>query len=196
MTNYEYMSHIKKIIIHESEIQDKLQEAGKYINSLYTGKPLILVSILKGSFIFMSDLVRNISAPCQISFMRAKSYYESTQSSGIVKITMDLDRDITGCDVVIIEDIIDTGRTLKDVVKLLEARKPNSLHVVTLLDKPDRRIVDMKSDFSLFTIPDLFVIGYGLDYNEYYRELPFIAEYTDEVVDEDVIDEEVGKYHC
>ena len=192
MTNYEYMSHIKKIIIHESEIQDKLQEAGKYINSLYTGKPLILVSILKGSFIFMSDLVRNISVPCQISFMQAKSYYESTQSSGIVKITMDLDRDIAGCDVVLVEDIIDTGRTLKDVVKLLEAREPNSLHVITLLDKPGRRIVDMKSDYSLFIIPDLFVVGYGLDYNEYYRELPFIAEYVEEVVEDD-IDEKISK---
>lgn len=108
--------------------------------------------------------------------MVAKSYYEGTQSSGIVKITMDLQQDISKYHVIIVEDIIDTGRTLNDVIKLLKSRNPISLKVITLLDKPDRRIVDLKSDYSLFTIPDLFVIGYGLDCAEYYRNLPYIAE--------------------
>lgn len=175
----EFQSKIKRIIITEEEIQQKIKEAGKYIDSLYDGKPILLVSILKGSFVFLADLARAVSVPCEVGFMAAKSYYESTQSSGIVKITMDLERDISECHVIIVEDIIDTGRTLNDVVKLLNARNPLSLRVVTLLDKPERRIVPFKADYSLFTIPDYFVIGYGLDYGEYFRNLPYIAEYTD-----------------
>lgn len=122
-------------------------------------------------------MTKAVTIPCEIDFMSAKSYYESTQSSGIVKITMDLKQDISGYNVFIIEDIIDTGRTLKDVVKLLNSRNPASLKVIALLDKPSRRIVDFKADESLFVIDDLFVIGYGLDYNEKYRNLPYIAEY-------------------
>jgi hypoxanthine phosphoribosyltransferase len=175
----EFQSKIKRIIITEEEIQQKVKEAGKYIDSLYDGRPILLVSILKGSFVFLADLARAVSVPCEVGFMAAKSYYESTQSSGIVKITMDLDRDVSKCHVIIVEDIIDTGRTLSDVVRLLNARNPLSLRVVTLLDKPDRRIVPFKADYSLFTIPDYFVIGYGLDYGEYFRNLPYIAEYTD-----------------
>ena len=175
----EFQSKIKRIIITEEEIQQKIKEAGKYIDSLYDGKPILLVSILKGSFVFLADLARAVSVPCEVGFMAAKSYYESTQSSGIVKITMDLERDISEFHVIIVEDIIDTGRTLNDVVKLLNARNPLSLRVVTLLDKPERRIVPFKADYSLFTIPDYFVIGYGLDYGEYFRNLPYIAEYTD-----------------
>jgi hypoxanthine phosphoribosyltransferase len=110
--------------------------------------------------------------------MCAKSYYQGTVSSGIVKITMDIDQDISQYNVVIVEDIVDTGRTLKDVVAMLKERKPLSLHVVTLLDKPSRRIVDFNPDVSLFTIPDFFVIGYGLDCAEYYRSLPYIAEFN------------------
>jgi len=112
--------------------------------------------------------------------MCAKSYYEGTVSTGVVNITMDLDRDIKDYHVVIVEDIVDTGRTLNDIVKLLKTREPISMHVVTLLDKPSRRIVDFNPDISLFTIPDHFVIGYGLDCGEYYRNLPYIAEYTEE----------------
>ena len=178
-TSAEYERGIKKVIITAEEIQQKIAEAGKYIDSLYDGRPVLLVSILKGSFIFLADLARAVSVPCEIGFMQAKSYYESTQSSGVVKITMDLDRDISGCHVVIAEDIIDTGRTLSDVVKLLKERAPLSLHVVTLLDKPERRIVPFTPDYTLFTIPDLFVIGYGLDYGEYYRNLPYIAEFEE-----------------
>lgn len=174
----EYNEKIKRILITEQEIREKIAEAGRFIDSLYDGRPILLVSILKGAFIFLADIARAVSVPCEIAFMSAKSYYESTQSSGIVRITMDLDRDISGCHVVIIEDIIDTGRTLNDVMKLLKSRDPLSLRVVTLLDKPERRIVPLEADYSLFTIPDLFVIGYGLDYGEYYRNLPYIAEFN------------------
>ena len=123
----------------------------------------------------MADLARAVSVPCEIGFMCAKSYYNGTQSSGIVNITMDLDKDVKDYHLVIVEDIIDTGRTLNDVVKLLKARNPISLTVVTLLDKPERRVVDFKADYALFTIPDEFVIGYGLDFGEFYRNLPYIA---------------------
>lgn len=172
----ELQNKIKRIIISEDEIKAAVKKAGDMINLWYDGTPLLLVSILKGSFVFLADLCREINVPCEIGFMEAKSYYEGTQSSGIVKITMDLQQDISKYHVIIVEDIIDTGRTLNDVVKLLRSRDPVSLKVVTLLDKPDRRIVNFKSDYSLFTIPDLFVIGYGLDCGEYYRNLPYIAE--------------------
>lgn len=175
----EFNSKIKQIIVSEEEIRREVRKAAKMINDLYDGVPILLVSILKGSFIFLSDLCREINVPCEIGFMTAKSYYEGTQSSGIVKISMDLQQDISGYHVIIVEDIIDTGRTLNDVVKLLKARKPVSLQVVTLLDKPDRRIVDFQADYVLFTIPDLFVIGYGLDCGEYYRNLPYIAEFSE-----------------
>ena len=175
----DYMSRIKRTIISADEIKNRITDAGKFIDSIYDGRPVLLVSMLKGSFIFLADLARTVSVPCEIDFMAAKSYYESTDSSGVVQITMDLRHDVSGYHVIMVEDIIDTGRTLTDVLNLLKARKPLSLHVVTLLDKPERRIVPLKADLSLFTIPDLFVIGYGLDYGEYYRNLPYIAEFGD-----------------
>lgn len=173
----DYKNHIKRVIISQEEIQGALKKAGELVDSLYDGKPILLVSILKGAFVFMADVCRTVSVPCEIAFMCAKSYYEGTQSSGVVKITMDLDKDITDYHVVIVEDIIDTGRTLNDIVKMLKSRKPATIHVITLLDKPSRRIVDFKPDLALFTIPDYFVIGYGLDCAEHYRNLPYIAEY-------------------
>lgn len=176
----DYKRHINRVLISEEEIKEAVQSTGKLIDSYYDGRPILLVSILKGSFIFLSDIARAVSVPCEIGFMAAKSYYESTQSSGIVKITMDLQQDISGYHVVIIEDIIDTGRTLKDVVKLLDSRNPISLKIITLLDKPSRRLVDINADKALFTIPDQFVIGYGLDYGEKYRNLPYIAEYKED----------------
>lgn len=172
-----YTSKIKRVLITKEEIDTEIQKAGKYIDSLYDGRPILLVSVLKGAFVFMADICRAVTVPCEIGFMCAKSYYNDTSSSGVVKITMDLDQDIKDYNVVIIEDIIDTGRTLNDIVKMLKSRNPISLHVVTLLDKPSRRIVDFTADYSLFTIPDHFVIGYGLDCGEYYRNLPYIAEY-------------------
>ncbi len=169
-----------RVMISEEEIQAAIKKAGKEIDKLYDGRPILLVSILKGAFVFMADLCRAINVPCEIGFMCAKSYYEGTVSTGIVKITMDLDQDVQDYHVVIVEDIIDTGRTLHDVAKMLKTRNPLSLTIITLLDKPDRRLVELKADYSLFTIPDKFVVGYGLDCGEYYRNLPYIAEYLGE----------------
>lgn len=176
----EFNKKIKRIIITQEEIDEAIKKAGRQISDSYDGRPILLVSILKGAFVFMADLCRAITVPCEIGFMCAKSYYSGTESSGIVKITMDLEQDISKYHVVIVEDIIDTGRTLNDVVDLLKARNPLSLRVVTLLDKPSRRLVDFEADISLFTIDDYFVIGYGLDCAEYYRNLPYIAEYASE----------------
>lgn len=175
----EFESKIKRVLVTEEEIKAAIAKAGKEISDSYDGRPILLVSILKGAFVFMADLCRAITVPCEIGFMCAKSYYAGTVSTGAVKITMDLDQDISKYHVIIVEDIIDTGRTLKDVVMLLKARNPLSLKVVTLLDKPSRRKVDFTADVALFTIPDYFVIGYGLDCAEYYRNLPYIAEYSE-----------------
>ena len=174
----EFQGKIKRVLITEEEIKTEVEKAGKYIDSLYDGRPILLVSILKGSFVFLADIARAVSVPCEIGFMCASSYYSGTTSTGIVKITMDLYKDIKDCNVVIVEDIIDTGRTLSDVVKMLKTRNPASLTVITLLDKPERRLVEFKADYTLFTIPDHFVIGYGLDCGELYRNLPYIAEYN------------------
>ena len=178
-TTTEYNNRIKQVIITKEEIDAAIKKAGEDISTAYEGKPLLLVSILKGAYVFMADLSRAVNIPCEIGFMAAKSYYSGTVSTGAVKITMDLDQDVSKYHVIIVEDIIDTGRTLNDVVNLLKARNPLSLKVVTLLDKPSRRKVDFKADVSLFTIPDHFVIGYGLDCGEYYRNLPYIAEYDE-----------------
>jgi len=172
-----YKSRISRILITEEEIKTKIKNVAEDINKSYDGKPVLLVSILKGAFVFMADICRHVNIPCEIEFMSAKSYYNSTVSSGKVTITMDLSQDLTKYHVIIVEDIIDTGRTLKEVVEILKSRNPLSLKVITLLDKPSRRTVDFNADVSLFTIPDLFVIGYGLDCGEYYRNLPYIAEY-------------------
>ena len=176
----EYNSKIKRVVVSEEEIREAIAKAGKQISDSYDGRPILLVSILKGAFVFMADLCRAITVPCEIGFMAAKSYYSGTVSTGAVKITMDLEQDISNYHVIIVEDIIDTGRTLNDVVNLLKTRNPISLKVITLLDKPSRRVVDFKADIALFTIPDHFVIGYGLDCAEYYRNLPYIAEYNNE----------------
>ena len=175
----EFNSKIKRVLVSEEEIKEAIARVGKEISDSYDGRPILLVSILKGAFVFMADLCRAITVPCEIGFMAAKSYYSGTVSSGAVKVTMDLDQDISQYHVIIVEDIIDTGRTLSDVVKLLQGRNPLSLKVVTLLDKPSRRVVDFKADVALFTIPDHFVIGYGLDCGEYYRNLPYIAEFDE-----------------
>jgi hypoxanthine phosphoribosyltransferase len=176
----QFNKNIKRILVSKEEIEAKVQEVGKQISDSYDGKPILLVSILKGAFVFMADICRAISVPCEIGFMCAKSYYSGTVSSGEVKITMDLEQDVSQYHLVIVEDIIDTGRTLNEVIKILKARNPLSLHVVTLLDKPGRRVVEFEADMALFTIPDHFVIGYGLDCGEYFRNLPYIAEYSED----------------
>ena len=131
----DFNSKIKRIIVSEDEIKEAIKKAGKQISDSYDGRPILLVSILKGAFVFMADLCRAITVPCEIGFMCAKSYYSGTVSSGVVKITMDLEQDISKYHVIIVEDIIDTGRTLNDVVELLKTRNPISLKIVTLLDK-------------------------------------------------------------
>ena len=179
LSQADHDKNIKRVLITREEIAEAVAKAGKEIDKLYDGRPLLLVSILKGSFVFMADICRAVSVPCEIGFMCAKSYYDGTESSGVVKITMDLDKKIEGYHVVIVEDIVDTGRTLTDIVRILKARNPLSIKVFTLLDKPSRRLVDFKPDYALFTIPDHFVIGYGLDCGEYYRSLPYIAEFEE-----------------
>lgn len=177
-----FTGKIKNVLITKEEIDAAIKQAGEEIDRSYDGRPILLVSILNGAFVFMADLCRAVTVPCEIAFMCAKSY-SGTTSTGNVRITMDLTQDISKYHVIIVEDIIDTGRTLKEIVAILKQRNPLSLRVITLLDKPDRRVVDFKADKALFTIPDLFVIGYGLDYNEFYRNLPYIAEYADDTAE-------------
>lgn len=168
---------VKREIISAEEIRRETAKCGEWISREYEGKPLLLVSVLKGAFIFLADLCREITIPCEVGFMAAKSYFEGTSAEGDVTVTYDLVQDISKYHVIIVEDIIDTGRTLKAIIDMLKKRNPLSLRVITLLDKPDRRLIELEADKSLFTIPDYFVIGYGLDYGEYYRNLPYIAEY-------------------
>lgn len=174
----DYRKNTVNVVVSEEKIREAVKKTGQSLNEIYDGTSLLLVSILKGAFVFLADLCREITVPCEIGFISAKSYYEGTSSSGDVTITMDLQQDISKYHVVIVEDIIDTGRTLKSVADKLRSRNPKSLRVITLLDKPSRREVEFNADMSLFTIPDLFVVGYGLDYAEYYRNLPYIAQLT------------------
>lgn len=180
MVNTEEINEkIKRVIFSEEEIKKKIKEAGRWVSREYRDKPLLLISILNGAFVFMADFCREVTIPCEVAFMSAKSYYNGTVSAGEVTISLDVPQDMSKYHVIIVEDIIDTGRTLHDVVEKLKERKPLSLKVITLLDKPSRRLVEFEADMSLFTIPDLFVIGYGLDCGEYYRNLPYIAEYDE-----------------
>lgn len=175
----DFNGKINRVVITKEQIDEAIIKAGKQIDEIYDGRPILLISILKGGFVFLADLCRAVTVPCEIGFMCAKSYFEGTVSSGNVQITMDISQDISKYHVVIVEDIVDTGRTLNEIHKILKDRNPISLRVVTLLDKPSRRVVDFNADISLFTIPDYFVIGYGLDCGEYYRNLPYIAEYKE-----------------
>lgn len=180
MTNQqEFKSRIKRVLITEAELQERIKQAGSMLSEEYQGKPLLLVSILKGAFVFLADLCREITIPCEIDFMATKSYYGGTTNCGTVNIVYELEHDISQYHVLIVEDIIDTGITLKDVVKKLKARNPLSLKVITLLDKTDARKVEFEADYTLFEIPNEYVIGYGLDSGEYYRNLPYIAVFDE-----------------
>lgn len=172
---------IKQILLTSEEIQDKVKELGKKITEDYKGKDLLLICILKGSFIFMSDLCKKIELPLTLDFMAVSSYEHSTQSSGVVRIIKDLEEDIEGKDVLIVEDIIDTGLTLSYLINILKSRVPKTVKVCTLLDKPERRKSKVKPDYLGFTIPDEFVVGYGLDYAEKYRNSPFVSILSEEV---------------
>ncbi len=171
---------IKSVLVSEEEISKKITEYGKILSEEYKDKNPLFVGILKGSFIFMSDIIRALTIPCEIDFMAASSYYNGTVSTGNVKIKMDLSTDVSGRDVVIAEDIIDTGNTLCAVKKLLMERGAKSVKIITFLDKPDRREADISADYTLFTIPNEFVVGYGLDCAEKYRNLRYVGIYSGE----------------
>ncbi len=173
---------IKEILISEKELSDKVNEIAMQITEDYKDKNLILISVLKGSVIFMADLMRAIKLPCEIDFMCVSSYGKGSKTSGTVKIIKDLDADINGYDVLIIEDILDSGMTLNYIKNILLERKPNSIKICTLLDKPERRqIKEITADYKGFVIPDEFVVGYGLDFAEKYRNVPYIGALKPEV---------------
>lgn len=166
---------VERVLIDEASLQTRLAEMGAAITAEYTDKDLLLVAVLKGSVLFLADLMRRIAIPHEIDFMATSSYGAGVTSSGVVRILKDLNNPIEGRHVLIVEDIIDSGNTLAYLMGLLEARNPASLQIVTLLDKPDRREVDIDVAWTGFSIPNEFVIGYGLDYNERYRNLPYIG---------------------
>ena len=172
-----------KIFLPEHEVDERIAEIAKKISDDYAGKEVHLICILKGSVFFMCELAKRITVPVTMDFMSVSSYGSGTTSSGIVRIVKDLDESIEGKNVLIVEDIIDTGRTLSHLMKILAERRPKSIRLCTLLDKPDRRVVDdVNVDHSGFVIPDEFVVGYGLDYDQRYRNLPYIGvvEFTDD----------------
>ena len=161
-----------KVLISAEDIARRVQELGREITADYQGRSLMIIGILKGAVVFMSDLIRQISVPLEVDFMAISSYGEATETSGVVQLLKDLDRPIEGKHVLIVEDIIDTGLTLSYLYQLLQSRNPATLKTAVLLDKPERRRTDFTPDYVGFTIPDKFVIGYGLDYNHMHRELP------------------------
>ncbi|MEI2989091.1 MAG: hypoxanthine phosphoribosyltransferase [Oscillospiraceae bacterium] len=171
---------IKKVLFSAEEIKTRVAELGKILTEDYKNKNPLLICPLKGSIMFFSDIVREIKIPCEIDFMTVSSYNSNTVSSGEIKVLKDLTENINGRHVLIIEDIIDTGLTLYNLKKMLSSRNPESLKICTLLDKPSRRIADIKGDYCGFVIPDKFVVGYGMDLNEKYRNLPFIGIYESE----------------
>ncbi len=168
-------NNFEKILISEEKLQLRVKELAEKISKDYKGKNPLFVCILKGSVFFTTDLLRYLTIPCQMEFMAVSSYGAGTKSSGEVKLIKDLNVPIENKDVVIIEDIIDSGNTLSYLKRLLLQRNPSSVKICTLLDKPERRKVDLKADYVGFTIPDEFVVGYGLDYNEDYRQIPEIC---------------------
>lgn len=172
---------VKEILFSEADLAKKVEELGKKITEDYKGKDLLVIGVLKGSNIFLGDLVRKIDLNVQIDFIAASSYGRSTESSGVVKILKDLDYSIEGRDILIIEDIIDTGLTLHYLIENFKSRNPKSLEICTLLDKPERRKADIDVKYVGFVIPDEFIVGYGIDYAEKYRNLPFIGTLKREV---------------
>jgi len=169
----------RQILFTREEIRNRVKELGKQITSAYQGKNLLIVSVLKGGFIFTADLVREIDIPVKIEFMRTSSYEGQLESSGNVKILHDLTIDIEGYDVLVVDDIADTGLTMKYILEHLRRRNPASLKCCVLLDKPARRKTDLQADYVGFTIPDQFIVGYGLNYGDYYRNIPYVFSFVD-----------------
>jgi hypoxanthine phosphoribosyltransferase len=168
-------SDIQEVLYSEEQIQGKIKELGEKISIDYEGRNPLVICVLKGAFIFMADLVKRITVPLELDFMAVSSYGQSTKSSGVVKIIKDLDVPVEGRNILIVEDIIDSGLTLSYLIDVLERRNALSISVVALFNKPARRTVDLEPDYSGYVLPDEFVVGYGLDYAEKYRNLPFIG---------------------
>ena len=166
---------LSKVLVTREEIAESVEKLGRQITRDYAGKEPVLICILKGASVFFTDLIREIDLPVTTEFMAISSYGGGTKSSGIVKIVKDLDRDISGRDVLIVEDIVDSGRTLAHLCQVLATRKAASINIATFLDKPARRVVPLEVKYHCFNIPDAFVVGYGLDYDEKYRNLPDIG---------------------
>lgn len=167
---------IERVLVSEEELSEIVKKLGAQITEDYRDKNLVLVSVLKGSVVFMADLMREIKVPCTIDFMSVSSYGSGTKTSGVVKIIKDLDTDVVeGADLLIVEDILDSGVTLEYLIKVLSARNPKSVRICTLLDKPERRKANVRADYAGTRVPDAFVVGYGLDFNEKYRNLPYIG---------------------
>lgn len=176
-------SDIDKVLIGEDELKKIVLELGRKISVDYKGKDLLLVSVLKGSIVFMADLMRAIDVPCRIDFMSVSSYGAASKSSGIVRIIKDLDNSVEGKELLIVEDILDSGKTLSYICEILRARNPASIRICTLLDKPERREVNVDADYVGIAVPNEFVVGYGLDYQELYRNLPFVGVLRPEIYD-------------
>ena len=172
---------VLRVLLSEDEIREKVRELGGKITADYKNSNLMLVTVLKGAVVFLADLMRQIDVPAEIDFMVVSSYGSGVKSSGVVKIVKDLDVPLAGKDILIVEDILDSGLTLSYIKALLESRGPRSIRIATLLDKPSRRKVDLQADYIGFSVPDEFVIGYGLDYDEKYRNLPYIGILKPEV---------------
>ena len=166
---------VGKILVQQDELAHRVRELGQEISDDYSGSELFLVGVLKGAVFFLSDLMRRLRVPCEVDFMAVSSYGSSTESSGVVRILKDLDTPIDGRDVLVVEDIVDSGLTLKYLLRTLSARNPASLEVCALLEKPERRKVDLRIRYTGFEIPNRFVIGYGLDHGERFRNLPYVA---------------------
>ena len=170
---------VGKILVQQDELEHRVRELGREISADYEGRDLFLVGVLKGAVFFLSDLMRHLTAPCEVDFMAVASYGSSTDSSGVVRILKDLDAPIEGREVLIVEDIVDSGLTLSYLLRTLRARNPSSLEVCALLTKPERRKVDLPIRYVGFEIPNQFAIGYGLDHGERYRNLPYVAVLAD-----------------
>ena len=179
------LNDISEVFFSEEQLDEITTRNGKQISEDFEGKKLMLICVLKGSIMFMSDLMKKISIPCSIDFLAAESYGSSTKSSGEVRITKDIASDIRGYNVIIVEDILDSGRTLKKLIHFLSMKEPESISVCTLLDKPSRRVVDVYPRYVGSLVEDQFVVGYGLDYNQKYRNLPFIGILKPEAINKD-----------
>ena len=169
------MAETIKVLVSEEEVEKRIRDLGEKISKDYEGKQVHLICVLKGGVFFMCELAKRITVPVSMDFMSVSSYGDGTTSSGVVKIAKDLDESLEGKDVLVVEDIIDSGRTLSYLLEILKKRNPNSMKLCTLLDKPERRVMDVNVDYVGFNIPDEFVVGYGLDYDQKYRNLPYIG---------------------